>query len=106
MAASSMTEDASSPRSARRGAQVLALAYFLVFATLFALAGGVALFGNPHASDPVVHLDLRLKRVARAAPPAPPPPVQTPQQTAALPAGSAAPLSCVIVWGQAMACGV
>ncbi|MGA7674979.1 MAG: divergent polysaccharide deacetylase family protein [Rhizomicrobium sp.] len=91
MAASSMTEDASSPRSARRGAQVLALAYFLVFATLFALAGGIALFGNPHAGDPVVHLDLRLKRVARAAPPAPPPPVQTPQQTAALPAGSAAP---------------
>ena len=72
-----MTGDVSSPGSVRRGAQALAFAYFLVFAALLALVGGIALLGNPHAGDPVVHLDLRPKRVAYAAPSAAPPPAQT-----------------------------
>ncbi len=85
MAASSITGDLSSPRRARRGAQVLALAYFLVFLALIALVGGIVLLGNPDAGEPVVHLDLHLKQIARVAPPALPPPVQAPPQTAALP---------------------
>ena len=72
------------PRSARRGAQALGLAYLFVFAALLALGGGIALLGDPHAGDAVVTLDLHLKRAAHGAPPAAPPPAQT-QQTAALP---------------------
>ena len=70
------------PRSVRRGAQALGLAYLLVFVALFALAGGIAFLGDPHAGDSVVYLDLHLKRVAHRAPPAAPPPA--PPQTAAL----------------------
>ncbi|MGC9953791.1 MAG: divergent polysaccharide deacetylase family protein [Rhizomicrobium sp.] len=85
MAVSSMTGDP--PRGIRRGAQALALAYFLVFAALLALVVGIAFLGNPQAGDPVVHLDLHLKRVAHAAPPAAPPP----PQSAALPPETAPP---------------
>ena len=86
MAASSMTGDVSSPRSARRGAQVLALAYFLVFLSIIALVGGIVLLGNPNVGEFVAHLDLHLhlKQIARVAPPALPPPVLAPPQTAAL----------------------
>ena len=71
------------PRSLRRGAQALGLAYLFVFVALFALGGGIAFLGDPHAGDSVVHLDLHLKRVAHGAPPVAPPPA--PPQTAALP---------------------
>jgi polysaccharide deacetylase 2 family uncharacterized protein YibQ len=83
MAASSMTGEISPPRRVRRGAQALAFAYLFVFAALLAVVGGVALLGDPHAGDPVVRLDLHLKRVTHAAPPVAAPPAQT--QTAALP---------------------
>ncbi|MDE2135169.1 MAG: divergent polysaccharide deacetylase family protein [Alphaproteobacteria bacterium] len=73
-----MTGGVSSPESVRRGAQALALAYVLVFAVLFGIAGGVAFLGDPHAGDPVAQLDLHLKRVARAVPPKQPPPAQAP----------------------------
>ena len=75
------------PRSHRRGAQALAFAYIFVFAALFALAGGIAFLGDPHAGDQIIRLDLHLKRVAHATPP----PVQTPPQTAALPPEGAPP---------------
>ncbi|MDE2495088.1 MAG: hypothetical protein KGL97_14405, partial [Alphaproteobacteria bacterium] len=65
----------------RRSVQALVLAYLLVFAALIAVAGTIAVFGNPHAGEAVVQLDLALKRTARAAPPAAaalqPPPAQT-----------------------------
>jgi polysaccharide deacetylase 2 family uncharacterized protein YibQ len=86
MAASSMTGDP--PRSHRRGAQALALAYFLVLTALLALVGAVTFLGDPNAGEPVAHLDLHLKRVVHAAPPAAPPPAQT---TAALPPEAAPP---------------
>jgi polysaccharide deacetylase 2 family uncharacterized protein YibQ len=89
MAASSMTGDMSSPGNVHRGAQALAFAYLLVFAALLALVGGIALLGNSHAGDPVVHLDLHLKRVAQVAPPAAPAPPQT--ATAVPPSETASP---------------
>ncbi|HEY0283184.1 MAG TPA: divergent polysaccharide deacetylase family protein, partial [Rhizomicrobium sp.] len=89
MAASSMTGDLSPPRSQRRGAQALAFATLFVLVSLLALAGGIAVLGNPHAGDQVASLELHLKRVARGAPPAAPPPA--PPQTAALPPEAAPP---------------
>jgi polysaccharide deacetylase 2 family uncharacterized protein YibQ len=94
MAASSMTGDP--PRSIRRGAQALALAYLFVFAALLAVVGGIAFLGDPHAGDPVVRLDLHLKRVVHRAPHAAPPPAALPSalappQTAALPPETAPP---------------
>ncbi len=86
-----MTGGVSSPESVRRGALALALAYVLVFAVLFGLAGGVAFLGDPHAGDPVAQLDLHLKRVARAAPPKRTPPAQAPAIAPTVPPLETAP---------------
>jgi polysaccharide deacetylase 2 family uncharacterized protein YibQ len=44
---------------ARRGPNPLALSYLALFALLIVLAAGLSFFGNPHAGDPVVVMDLR-----------------------------------------------
>jgi len=86
--AASMTGD-DPIRGVRRGAQLLALAYLLIFAVLVALAAAIGLFGDPRAGTAVVRLDLRPRHVAQATPlavvhPIPAPPV-TAQPTATLP---------------------
>jgi uncharacterized protein len=70
MAASSIAGDASPKGDARRGLRLLAYAYLVLFALIFALAAGIALFGDPHAGDPVLRLDLSLspRKTANAAP--------------------------------------
>jgi len=65
MATSSMTGD-DPIRGVRRGAQLLALAYLLVFAALVALAAAIGFLGNPRAGDSVAHLDLHPRHIAQA----------------------------------------
>jgi polysaccharide deacetylase 2 family uncharacterized protein YibQ len=42
----------------------LAIAYLIFFASLILVGVGVALLGNSHAGDPVVHLEISLSRTA------------------------------------------
>src|SRR5689334_10743135 len=65
------TTSVSDTEPVRSGARALTLASVAVLAGLIAIAGGVALLGNPHAGDPVVTVALKLPapvHVARANP--------------------------------------
>jgi hypothetical protein len=56
MAASSTTgDDSARPRP---GLRLLAFAYFALFAILILFGIGIAIFGNPHAADPVIRFTL------------------------------------------------
>jgi uncharacterized protein len=72
-----------------RAAHWLVLAYAVVFASLIAFAAGIALFGDPHAGDPVVRIAMNPTPVVRhrAVVVAPPPvaPVQAPEPGPAVP---------------------
>jgi uncharacterized protein len=50
--------------SGRRAFSALVLAWGLALAALLGTAGSIALFGNPHAGEPVIRLDLTLRPVA------------------------------------------
>ncbi len=93
--------DGSFPGSARHGVRVLAFAYLAVFTAVVALAAGVAIFGDPHAGDPVVRLELKKTRTMRAAAQLPSsasavPPAQTatatPPDVTALPGDTTQPI--------------
>jgi polysaccharide deacetylase 2 family uncharacterized protein YibQ len=79
MATHSMTD-----AGTRRGPHPLALSYLALFALLIVLAAGVSFFGNPHAGDPVVVMELRGTSPPRPVKPASP--SSAPAGQASLPA--------------------
>lgn len=97
MTASSMAENASLPSRGGFGAASAALvAWIVLLAILSAGAGAVLLFGNPHAADPVVTLNLEPAQLQPTLHRLPPPPLPA-QPKAPLPRATATSLPPKIV---------